>query len=104
METKEIKLINKRFEDQMKNLNKFEKSVRELFRAYKEDNDKAHLDLTGHISALSDDLRDPHKGLWAETKANTSFRKNTTKILMIILPVMLLAIGWLIKNSITVIG
>ena len=104
METKEIKLINKRFEDQVKNLSKFEKSVRELFRSYKEDNDKDHLALTTSLAELSKDLLDPHKGLWAETKANTAFRKNLTKVLWITLPLMLVCIGWLFKNSTIVTG
>ena len=104
MDTKELKLINKRFEDQMKNMTNFEKAVRELFKAYKTDNDNAHLLITNAMNELSETISNPHVGLWAETKANTSFRKNITKVLWIVLPIMLFSIGWLFKNSTLVTG
>ena len=31
------------------------------------------------IKFIKDNLFDPHRGLWAECKANTVFRKDTTK-------------------------
>lgn len=31
------------------------------------------------IKFIKENLFDPHEGLWAEVKTNTSFRENTTK-------------------------
>ena len=39
------------------------------------DRDKIHQD----IKFIKENLFNPHKGLWTETKQNTQFRENTTK-------------------------
>ena len=35
--------------------------------------------ITADIKFIKENLFNPHEGLWAETKLNTQFRKNTTK-------------------------
>ena len=35
--------------------------------------------ITTDIKFIKENLFNPHEGLWAETKLNTQFRKNTTK-------------------------
>ena len=39
------------------------------------DRDKIHSD----IKFIKENMFNPHKGLWAESKENTRFRENTTK-------------------------
>jgi len=35
--------------------------------------------ITADIKFIKENLFNPHEGLWAETKLNTQFRKNTTR-------------------------
>lgn len=35
--------------------------------------------ITTDIKFIKENLFNPHEGLWAETKLNTQFRKNTTR-------------------------
>ena len=39
------------------------------------DRDQMHMD----IKFIKENMFNPHKGLWAETKQNTQFRENATK-------------------------
>lgn len=51
------------------------KSIEDL----KELNDKQHSEVHQDIKFIKENLFNPHEGLWAETKLNTQFRKNTTR-------------------------
>ena len=45
----------------------------------KENMDKAHRKTDENLRFIKENMFNPHDGLWAETKLNTQFRKNTTK-------------------------
>ena len=50
-------------------------SIEEL----KNEMDKAHSKTEESLSFIKENLFNPHKGLWAETKLNTQFRTDTKK-------------------------
>ena len=76
VDSREIKLINKRFNDQAKHSDRVIETFEKLFEGFKEDNNDAHGKLETQIDTLSKSLFHPHKGLWAETKKNSAFRIN----------------------------
>jgi hypothetical protein len=41
--------------------------------------DKDRCQMHTDIKFIKENMFNPHEGLWAETKQNTQFRKNTTK-------------------------
>jgi hypothetical protein len=41
--------------------------------------DKDRIQMHTDIKFIKENMFNPHEGLWAETKQNTQFRKNTTK-------------------------
>ena len=41
--------------------------------------DKAHQEVSTDIKFVKENLFNPHEGLWAETKQNTTFRESTSK-------------------------
>lgn len=41
--------------------------------------EKNRADMASDIKFIKENLFNPHKGLWAESKRNTQFRENTTK-------------------------
>ena len=41
--------------------------------------DKDRAQIHTDIKFIKENMFNPHKGLWAETKLNTQFRENTTK-------------------------
>lgn len=41
--------------------------------------DKAHSKVDENLKFIKENLFDPHKGLWAETKLNSQFRQDTRK-------------------------
>ena len=41
--------------------------------------DKAHQKVDDNLSFVKENLFNPHEGLWAETKLNSQFRKDTKK-------------------------
>ena len=41
--------------------------------------DKAHGKVDENLKFIKENLFDPHKGLWAETKLNSQFRQDTRK-------------------------
>ena len=45
----------------------------------KNDMEKAHQKTDESLSFIKENLFNPHKGLWAETKENTRFRENSQK-------------------------
>ena len=45
----------------------------------KKDMEKAHQKTDESLSFIKENLFNPHKGLWAETKQNTQFRTETRK-------------------------
>ena len=49
--------------------------ILELMDQSDKDRDKIHQD----IKFIKENLFNPHKGLWAETKQNTQFREDATK-------------------------
>ena len=42
-------------------------------------NEKAHSDVKNDLRFIKNNLFDPKEGLWSEVKANSVFRKDTTK-------------------------
>ena len=50
-------------------------SIEEL----KDEMDKAHSKTEESLSFIKENLFNPHKGLWAETKRNAQFRQDTKK-------------------------
>ena len=55
-------------------LNEQDKSVQKLEKHFNKKFNEIHDD----ISFIKENLFNPETGLWAETKQNTAFRKNTT--------------------------
>ena len=53
--------------------------VRQDIVNLKNDMDKAHDKVSADLSFIKENLFNPHKGLWAETKLNSEFRRSTSK-------------------------
>ncbi len=64
----DLELILYRLNEQDKSVQKLEKHFTSKFNEIQED-----------ISFIKENLFDPHKGLWAETKENSAFRISTKK-------------------------
>ena len=63
----DLELILYRLQEQDKSVHKLEKHFNSKFNEIHED-----------ISFIKENLFNPETGLWAETKQNSAFRKNTT--------------------------
>ena len=63
----DLELILYRLQEQDKSVHKLEKHFNTKFNEIHED-----------ISFIKENLFNPETGLWAETKQNSAFRKNTT--------------------------
>jgi hypothetical protein len=66
-EKHDLELILYRLNEQDKSVHKLEKHFNSKFNEIHED-----------ISFIKENLFNPETGLWAETKQNSAFRKNTT--------------------------
>ena len=66
-EKHDLELILYRLNEQDKSVGKLEKHFNSKFNEIHED-----------ISFIKENLLNPETGLWAETKQNSAFRKNTT--------------------------
>ena len=55
------------------------KEVKDDLRLIKESNENAHEEVKKDLRFIKNNLFDPKEGLWSEVKANTVFRKDTTK-------------------------
>ena len=54
-------------------------TIKEDIERMNNDINNAHQKTDENFSFIKENLFNPHKGLWAETKQNTSFRESTTK-------------------------
>ena len=53
--------------------------IRRTINEMKVDADAQHLMIREDVKFIKENLFNPHKGLWAETKQNTQFRESTSK-------------------------
>ena len=64
------------------NLKLIEYQVKQVFvqiKEIKESNEIAHEEVKKDLRFIKNNLFDPKEGLWSEVKANSVFRKDTTK-------------------------
>ncbi len=76
------------------NLSRFSQleEVKDQLKDIEKKNEDAHEALTTSIDKINKGLLDPHKGLWAETKANSRFVNGMSKALWIIVPILVLGL------------
>ena len=67
--------VRKEFDIIHNKIDNLTNSIEEL----KDEMDKAHSKTEESLSFIKENLFNPHKGLWAETKLNTQFRTDTKK-------------------------
>lgn len=85
----DLGLVLQRLDQQDREREKQGEGIGERLDKMEERREKDHNEVKQSLHTIKVELFDPHKGLWAETKRNSRFRKTVTKAVWLVLPIFL---------------
>ena len=96
---KDLDIILYRLDEQDRLREGMRKDFFERVKKIERSMDSAHSDTRSDLKFIKENLFDPEKGLWAETKANSSFRSSITRTLWFIFPASIASVIKILWDS-----